>query len=259
LTFESTVTGPTLVPALSISQPITSISGILAVLNMAQGTPGRNIETDDQLRYRQQTFKNVNSFGTIESMASRLLQEIPYVNSVSFYENTSSIVDSYGRPPHSFELVVNCPSITEQTVANKIWLYKPAGIATFGNVSYLVSDTQGNLHRMYFSKPVNEYVYIKATITRSTEIRFPLNGAVLVANAILAFGNTLIMGQDLINQQFMGPIYSVAGVGLVDLQFATTTDLVTPPVYESPGSNIVIQPTQLTMFDISRIYITIVT
>lgn len=260
--FASSVTGPTLVPALSVSIPVTSVSGVTAVLNLKEGTPGRNIETDDELRFRHQNNKIVQASGTIDSIRSRILQEIPYVNSVSSYENLSSSVDEFGRPPHSIEIVVDCPTIFEEDVANKIWQLKPAGINTFGNANnsqgYVILDSQGYEHRIKFSKPINKYVYVKVTITRSTEERFPNNGSFLIASAISTYGQTMIMGQDLINQKFMTPIYSVVGVANAQVQFAAMNDMTTTPVYEAVGADIIMTPTQICKFDISRIYVTIV-
>jgi hypothetical protein len=260
--FACTELGPILVPALSVSVPVTSVSGVSAVLNLKEGTPGRNVETDDELRSRHQTNKTVQASSTIDAMRSRILQEVAYVKSVSSYENVDSDVDAWGRPPHSIELVVDCPTIFDQTVANKIWQLKPAGISTYGNANnslgYNVQDTQGFLHRIYFSKPITKYTHILLSITRSTEERFPFNGAYLVGVAINTYGQTMIMGQDLINQKFMLPIYSVSGIASVALQFAVTNDLTTSPVYQAVGTDITIQPTQICKFDLSRIHVSVI-
>jgi hypothetical protein len=77
-----------------------------------------------------------------------------------------------------------------------IWLAKPAGIETDGAISVNVIDSQGETRVVKFSRPTAVPIYV--SIDLDVDITFPDNGAALAQAAIIAWGNSLGIGQDVI-------------------------------------------------------------
>ena len=176
----------------------TPISGWDAVNNYVNGTVGRAIETDVELRARRLQSLQVLGAATVESIQSRLVQEVDDVTAAIVLENASDTEDSEGRPPHSFEAIVT--GGTQADVAQKIWELKPAGIATFGDITETITDSQGESQSISFSRPVDAYVWVKVTVTQSSEINFPSDGEDAIKDALVAYGETLTTGNDILYQ-----------------------------------------------------------
>lgn len=196
-----------------------------------------------------------------------------------------------GRPPHSFEIIVNYPglpivsSALEQQIGNTIWGSAPAGIQPYGspivattgvttassnqltsvaNVTnvqvgmtvvgtgipinttitaisgstitmsnnatitgtqniivqtvVVVTDSDGNLYPIAFSKPqfVSVYVSITLNVAKNT---FPANGVQQIQAAIVAIGDALTNGQTVIYEGTNGLVGSFNTVpGIISYQ-----------------------------------------
>lgn len=122
------------------------------------------------------------------------------INSVQITGGSSqaNVTISGGRFPKSFEAVVQGGS--DEDIANKIWLTKPAGIQTFGNTSFAITDSQGDPQTINFSRPIPIYIWVDVDLTLYDEEEFPNNGVELVKQAILDYGNTLGIGNDVLFQ-----------------------------------------------------------
>ncbi len=74
----------------------------------------------------------------------------------SVFENITDDFDSLGLPPHSMEALVFdglTPSVENDTIAQTIWDSKPGGVRMVGNTSGTATDSEGNPHTIYFSRP----------------------------------------------------------------------------------------------------------
>jgi len=219
--------------------------------NTADAVEGTNLETDPELRVRREALLRASGSSTVEAIRAKLL-EIAGVLQVTVLENTSDVTDGDGLPPHSFEAVVYRASWTaaqEQEVADTIWENKPAGIATYGSETDTVEDSQGISHTIYWSKPTAVNIYIAATLTKDTDL-YPTDGDDQVKAALVAKGDSLLVGEDVIALVFKAIPLGIAGV--VDVT-AFTIDTVTPPV---GTANISIGVRQIAAFDTSRITVT---
>lgn len=229
-------TGAILALAGTITQIETAVSGFNAVNNLIPGVTGRELETDTELRLRREESLQSIGAATVESIRSRLRQEVDDVISVSIVENITDIIDGGGRPPHSFETVVE--GGTDQNIADKIWILKPAGIGTFGNVNggsgIDVVDSQGNLQNIKFSRPVSIYTWCYVEITRYLEETFPTDGINLIIQAIRTWGTALGIGKDVIQQRINTPIFTVPGVKTTDIWLFTSTNPSAAPTRPVP-------------------------
>lgn len=233
----------------------TPISGWDAVNNYVDGTVGRDIETDVELRVRRLASLQVLGAATVEAIRSRLIQEVDDVTAAIVLENATDTTDSDGRPPHSFEAIVT--GGTQADVAEKLWELKPAGIATYGGITEVITDSQGESQAISFSRPVDAYVWVKVVVTESSEISFPADGATAIKEALVEYGETLTTGNDIIYQALFGPIYSVPGISTVTLTIATSA---TPTPEPDPGefvsTNIALGDTSQSQWATSRIEVT---
>lgn len=227
------------------------IPGWDSVYNLAAGSTGRNVETDEELRIRHRDGVRASGSATLKAIRARLLSEVDSVTYVSIYENrTSAVVD--GMPSHSFEAVVS--GGTNQEVANKIWELKPAGIETYGNTSVQVLDDNEDVQFIEFSRSVDKLVWIRVSVNLLNEEEpIPADIVNSIKTAVVNFGESEFnIGEDIITQRFIGPIYSsTTGIGALTVEIALTDTISETPSYST--NNAVIARAELPVFDANRI------
>lgn len=158
-----------------------------------------------------------------------------------------------GRPPKSFECVVEGGS--DADIAEEIWLSKPAGIATYGNTQHTIVDSQGENQAIFFSRPVPIYIWVNVTLTLYSEETFPSNGLQLVQQAILAYGDSLGVGVDVLLQRVNCAIFTVPGVASGVMTLAATNAANDSPNYLT--NDISIDETEISNWAASRINVVI--
>lgn len=254
--FEAVSTGPRPAIVGALTDIKTPVTNLMSIYNYLEGSLGRTIETDTALRIRRDTSVRAVGSATAESIKARILQEVEGVSAVYIYENDTSVTVD-GRPPHSFETVVIGGD--QQEIAEKIWEVKPAGISTYGTTSVLVSDSEGMLHSVSFSRSTTAYIWLNIEISLFGEEVFPANGATLIAQAIVDYFAGIAPGKDLVIQRLFSPVYSVSGIDQATIRWARTTNLVQPS-YPSAyvTSNLVLDVDELPDFSVDRITVTIV-
>lgn len=224
--------GPTIANAGTLTVIVTPVSGLDAVLNTQDALVGQDVESDNAYRARMATQLQVAGAGTVEAIRARL-REIQGVTAALVFENISDIPDLAGRPGRSFECVVQGGDIA--TIAETIWLAKPAGIPTFGNTFFDIIDSQGQTHRIYFSRPTAIPVYIIANLT--IDDTYPSNGDTTVAQALVNYGNSLGIGAELIVvPKLVASIALIQGIQDAVLLVGTSPgptlpDNITPPAF----------------------------
>lgn len=248
VTFECTQTGA-ITPAIGdLTDIVTTYAGWDSVSNNVSANTGREAESDTALRQRWNGSLYTRSVGMTDSIASALLT-LNGVTSAYVYENDQDTTDADGRPPHSIEAVVDGGETDE--IGLTIWQKKAAGIDTYGSQSVSVNDSQGFPHTINFNRPLVVNVWLNISVTEYPEEALPPNAQTMITEAVLNYGNSLTVGNDVILQRFMGAIYSsVPGIGYITV--TASTDGVT---YSS--SNIQIDARHVAVFDLSRIQVTI--
>lgn len=208
ITVVAVSTGPTVANAGTLNVISTPTPGLTGVLSTQDAVIGSNVESDNAYRLRMSQELQIAGAGTLEAIRARLLQ-VAGVSTVIVFENVDDIDDIDGRPPHCFEAVVNGGD--EATIAETIWLTKPAGIETYGNTATTIVDSQGQTQPINFSRPTAVPVYIIANIT--VDETYPSDGDATVKTLLVEYGNSLGIGQELIvTPKLISQIAGVQGI-----------------------------------------------
>ena len=194
----------------------------------------------------QTIFMNMNIFQEVDVFTLDF--------TVSGGASQATAVYKGGRPAKSFEAVVQ--GGTDSDVAYKIWNTKPAGIQTFGNTSFTIVDSMGNNQVMNFSRPSPIYIWVQVALSLYAEETFPANGIDLVAQAILNYGNSLGIGIDVLLQRVQAQIFTVPGIANGNMQIAATNLPTDSPSFGT--ADIPIAENETSLFDLSRIFVTVV-
>lgn len=183
-------------------------AGLIKGFNSADADVGRNLALDPEFRiYRIDTLRAAGS-ATIEALYAAL-RGLDDVEEVLILENRSPIVSIEGLPPKSFEAIVL--GSVAQTIADLIWLKKPAGIEPFGSTTSTVVDSAGFNQTIRHSVPTDILIYFEYTLT--TDSDYPSNGDDLVKAAVVAFAAAEQgIGDDVVALAFKSIPLDVVGV-----------------------------------------------
>lgn len=248
----SVATGPILAPAGTLTVLEAPISGVTSVTNPLDAAPGRNRETDAELRIRRADLLQRPKTPTIEGIRAAM-KLLPGVTEAIVQENKTTSADDYGRPPKSIEVFVEGGEV--QAILDTLWQTKGAGIETVGTITGQVTDSQGLPQSLSFSRPVEVLIYIKVTVNTNTNYKegpvFPADGAEQIKNSVVAWGRTLRIGQDVWTSSIYAAAASVPGVrsiavALNSLPNPTQTDTINIGVSE------------IAMFDTSRVTVVLI-
>ena len=207
---------------------------------------GRDDETDSAYRLRQEIINGASGNATYDAMRSRLLQVDGVVQAFVF-DNPNSFVDSFGRPPHSFEAVVLGGS--DADVAQAIFITKPLGIESYAvpgpsGTTVGVLNSQGNVIPIGFSRPdtVTMHVEVDLLVNSTFGNGDQILGEQTVKQAIKDIGDSYNIGQDLVILLLRCAPLAVTGVRDVT---AIKVDSVDPPINTS---NLVLSERSLAFF-----------
>lgn len=239
-------------PINTLRDIVTPVAGIDKTYNIEAVTRGRDVETDSALRMRRKASIKSQGKGNLDAIQARMTEEIDGVTLTRVFENDSDSTDEYNRPQHSIEAIVAGGSDID--IANKLWELKAGGIKTYGNTSQIITDSQGFQRTIYFSRPVEKYVWVKfSSIVYDPEVSFPADGFSRVKQAVVDYGSkNFTLGRDLIRQMFYGPLYTIEGIASADVEIAITDSETGSPDYTSDAF-IVIDPSELAVFDEDRV------
>lgn len=247
-TFRAVETGPldaTTGDSFTIETPVFGWSGVTITAN---ATVGRDLETDSELRARSDNALSALGAATFAGLISELLN-LEGVTNVGIIENKREIIDGDGRPPHCFETVVTGGTDTE--IAQVVWDNKPLGIQTFGSETDNVTDSQGNTQTVNWSRPTAVDIYVDIT---GTAVAADYPGDSALEQAILDFGNTLAVGDDVLYLAVMNAIYdNIPGM------LTLTVELSTVSVGAATVTNIAIGPTEIADFSLANINVSVTT
>lgn len=248
--------GPETADTGEISEIATPVSGWTNVINLMPASPGRNDETDDELRIRRNAATS-QGYATEEAIKQAILNNVEGVISCFVKSNRTLGVpytvtefdahllsmglaigttvyapapDDEGRPGKSFEVVVQGGE--NQDIANTIWGTFAAGIETYGLISVSVVDSEGVSQIIKFSKPSNKYLWIRLEYVVYNEETFPDDGEVQIADSIIAWApGEYSLGKDIIPERILTPVYTVPGIGKVIVKVAITNSPTDLPTY----------------------------
>lgn len=249
LAFRAESTGPVQAPAGSLTVIETPQTGVDSITNSLDAALGRNTETDAELKQRRAELLQRSGTATIEGIRRHVLNVVDVLQ-CTVIENSTGIFDSDGRPPKCFEAVVSGGDDTE--IATAIFEAKAAGIETHGDITEVIVDSQGISHDIEFSRPTDKDIWLIINITPNTDPNegdlYPASGDQDIEDALLAYGETFTMGQDVINNQMYTPINTVPGVIGIEVLAGFSN----PP---TSSANLTLAADELAIFDSTRIVV----
>jgi uncharacterized phage protein gp47/JayE len=211
--------------------------------NALDATPGRDLETDAAFRLRREQLLTLAGAATVEAVISAILN-VADVEAVRVFENVTLVTDGEGVPGKAFESVVQGGD--DDDIAQAIFDNKPVGIQAFGNdVTKVITDSQSINHTIEFSRPTTIDIYLRADVT--TDDNYPTDGDDQIKAVLVALGDGLLIGDDVIYERFQAEVFQVAGVVDVPTFFVDTSG---PP---TGTSNIVTTNRERAVFDTSRV------
>lgn len=249
---KCTINGSNEVAQNSINSTVQSIAGVDSVNNFTAGQSGRNTETDQEARLRSQADKSVAGFNFTDAIKAKIIDDVQGVSYCRVYENDSMITDSNSIPAKSWEAIIEGGA--DSDIANTLFLMKVAGMALSGSENKIIKDGDGIPHQIKFTRPENNYIWIRATINSyNSEEDFPANGEAAIKQSIFNFtkNKKFNIGDTIISQKFISPIYEVSGIGSVIVEIAQTSTINGTPTYSQNNINLGIR--QKPVFDLTRI------
>lgn len=203
---------------------VTPVYGISASTNLAAATPGRDRETDAQLKARHTLAVSTSGDGDLAS----IYEAVTNVSGVSaaYIEDDTTTT--------SIHVVVIGGD--DDDIADAIYGAKTAGIATTGSESVSVYDEIiAKSTTINFDRGAAVPIHIELTLTKLTN--YPLDGDTQIKTALAALIADKRIGDDVIYTELYSAIYSVPGHYVTALK----VDTVDPP---TGTSTITISTTQ---------------
>ena len=243
---RASVKGAVLAPAGSLTKIDTPIYGWQTATNAIDAVPGRNEETDEQLRLRRRASTSTPGQAIVDSIYGALTN-IASVLQAKVYENDQDTVDGNGLPPHSIYCIVE--GGTNQNILDTIWLKKTAGTTTYGTTTGSVTDSMGNPHSLKFSRPTDVNVYV--TVNLHTRSGWPTDGVQRIKDAVTAWAvANQSIGEEVIHSRLFEPINSVPGHSIDSLFIGTAAA-------PTGTANIAVPFDGLSRFDTARIVVNV--
>lgn len=224
----ATKTGVISAPIGSVTKILSPVAGWTEVYNPQAFLIGRDRETDEELRERQQESTGVSKLGTVDGITSAV-RALSGVSRAFVLENDTNEIDSDLRPPKSYEVIVSGGDDDE--IAAALWKSKPATIEMVGTNLVETPDIDGINRVVRFSRPEDIYIHVRVTYTIYDEEVFPSAGEDLIKSAILKKASKMDIGEDVIPKRFYGGIYSdVSGIEDLVVEMAKTVNPEDSPV-----------------------------
>lgn len=206
------------------------------VTNSQAAEGGQDMETDLDFRNRLLLASNSNESGTINGVYTALMNTQGVTAVKSVYNASISDNDSYGNPPKTVHYYVQ--GGTDQDVANTIFRVGGGGIVLYGSLSKTVIDDSGSTQTIFFDRPQETPIYVKASIKVSDSFD-QSEGTDDIKAAIEGYIESLKMGDTVVTNQFFSNVYAIDGVNYADITIGTdksklSTDNIILTAFEIP-------------------------
>ena len=238
-----------------VTKMVNNIAGFDSVINRIEPIYGRMEETDIELRQSYIAKSALRSNTMIGSIVAELLNNVPYVESASGYENDKDVTDERGLPPHSIEIIVEGGD--DAAIGEAILRRKAGGIQTYGSVVVNVPGEYGDTIPVKFNRPEYLYTWLKVVLHGDSS-KLPTNYDQLTKESLLEDGAQLVAGTSLLTQLLTEGIYNVIpGITYVDILSAySTNDKEVPDEEDYQEKNIIVTSRQKVLMDETRIEVT---
>ena len=153
--------GPIEAAAGAVSRIGTPTDGWISVSNPSVAVPGKDAQSDAELRILQTNSTAQPSQSIMQGIQGELLS-LDGVTRLRMYENDTSETDDNGIPSHSICAVVEGGDSNE--IAEVLRRRKTAGTGTFGTTSIVLTDSAMMPITIKFFRPTTVSVKVKVTI-----------------------------------------------------------------------------------------------
>ncbi|MBK5145835.1 baseplate J/gp47 family protein [Budviciaceae bacterium BWR-B9] len=205
----------------------TPTRGWIAVTNPTAASVGSPVESDAELRIRQNRSVALPALTPFDGVDGAIAN-VDGVTRHKLYENDTGITDSDGLPPHSISAIVEGGDATE--IAQTIRGNKGQGVSTYGTTSVSVPDLYGNPHTIKFSRPEIVPIYVYILLKGFTGYTTAIGEQIKIE--VAAYINSLIIGDDVL----ISRVYSPANLGVVSGGNAKYYDILELKIGRSAGT-----------------------
>jgi uncharacterized phage protein gp47/JayE len=245
--FESEETGPINANASTLTQIETSVGGWSAALNPFDADLGRNRETDAEFRARRYASLRIQGKAAVDAIRADVL-DVADVTACVVFNNVTMTTDIDGVPPKAVEVLVQGGE--NQAIFDALLSTVPVGTETHGTVSGTALDATGKSHPIKFTRPTDRDIYVTVDVS-VVATEWPSNGADQIKTALVAFGDALEIGDDVVRSQLFAPVRTVSGVyDVTDIKLGFSAA-------PAGTSNLTIAAREKAVFDTSRIVVNV--
>lgn len=228
----------------TLTEIATPISGLTAVTNVLDATPGTDIETLDELRARREASLSATGKGTVGAVRAEVLEVDGVLDCRVIENDTNATVDSV--PARTIRVVVwddTTEDADDDELAQAIYDSRACATPTYGAESGSAEDPWGDSKTIYFDRADQLEVYIDVEVEGDTT-------ETAVKAALIAAHDSTIE-QDVLYAALLSAAYNVEGVtDVVDLTLGLTPS-------PSGTSNIPVDVDEIGVLDTSRIGVTL--
>lgn len=153
--------GPIRAAVNTVTKIATPTEGWISVTNPSEAVPGRDVETDAELRVRQTQSTSLPAVGPLVSIKGNVLS-VEGVTQAEVYENDTDKADANGIPAHSICAVVEGGD--SQVIAETLRRFKAVGVGTYGTTNITVTDEQSVPIVINFFRPTIIHIKVKVTL-----------------------------------------------------------------------------------------------
>lgn len=243
-------TGPLIAAADSLSVIESPVAGWKGAINLLDAELGADLESDPSLRLRREDEIRGGAKGVNAAIRAAILK-VEGVESCTVFGNRTMSTNGDGLPPKSVECLVLGGA--DADVRKAVFENVAEGIESYGTNSGTVTDSDGVVHTVKFSRPNEIPIYVTIYVEKFDQ-DFPPDGEDQIKAAIVALGNTYKTGKDVVANAlrrcaFYNPVTKTEIPGTLN---ASPCYIGTSPAPWSE-STIVMGTRDLPRFDTSRV------
>jgi uncharacterized phage protein gp47/JayE len=246
-TMTAQTSGPIPAPAGSLTVREDTVSGWDSITNPLDAEQGEIEETDAAFKIRRAQQIALGALCTPDAIRARMLEVEGVESCVVYINNTEATVDSL--PPKSVRVVLLGGD--PLPIARQLFASVAGGIRTYGAQSQTITDDSGFPQILRWDNAEEVSIWVEIDLTIDPE-DFPLDGEDQIIAAILAYGEGLGTGDDVIVYPYFICTLDVISRGILDAAVRIGTS--SGPTLDD---NISIAPDEIARFDSSRITINI--
>ena len=208
--------------------PLAATGAGLSSLVQLNAMLRRTLETDTQLRIRQQAETALPSYRQVDAIYSAIV-DVVGVQFARVYQNATLVTDARGIPAKSVcaVVVVLNGAPYEQNVAEAIFQKTPIGVGFYGNNTLTCTDSLGTPYDVSYELPSSIPITIVVNIQVLDDSDWPTDGIEQIKAALVAYAEYGLSpnigfppGVDVINSRLYTPVNSVAGHKIVSILLA---------------------------------------